>query len=88
MHLNPKKLKHSKWTAVQPQNKEKHFIVIRLIMPKLALTNVDAKPNTQIIDKINIEINEVELQAVYSGRSFILQWRDLMNSSQWLQGWL
>ena len=88
MHLNPKKLKHSKWTAVQPHNKEKHFIVTRLIMPKLALIDIETKPNGQIIDKINIEINEVELQAVYSGRSFILQWRDLKNSSQWLQGWL
>tara|TARA_R110002012_G_scaffold61546_2_gene161451 strand:- start:2528 stop:2743 length:216 start_codon:yes stop_codon:yes gene_type:complete len=28
MHqINPKKLLNSKWTAVRPQNKEKHFIV-------------------------------------------------------------
>jgi len=26
-HINPKKLAHSKWTAVIPTNKEKHFIV-------------------------------------------------------------
>ena len=26
-HINPKKLLTSKWTAVTPQNKEKHFIV-------------------------------------------------------------
>ena len=25
--LNPKKLLNSKWTAVKPSNKEKHFIV-------------------------------------------------------------
>jgi tryptophan-rich hypothetical protein len=25
--INPKKLLHTKWTAVQPRNKEKHFIV-------------------------------------------------------------
>jgi tryptophan-rich hypothetical protein len=25
--LNPKKLLHSKWTAVKPANKEKHFLV-------------------------------------------------------------
>jgi len=25
--INPKKLLHSKWTAVRPSNKEKHFIV-------------------------------------------------------------
>lgn len=28
MHkINPKKLLNSKWTAVKPQNKEKHFLV-------------------------------------------------------------
>ena len=28
MHqINPKKLLHSKWTAVRPVNKEKHFMV-------------------------------------------------------------
>lgn len=28
--INPKKLLNSKWTAVQPKNKEKHFIVTKL----------------------------------------------------------
>lgn len=31
MHqINPKKLLHSKWTAVSPANKEKHFLVTEL----------------------------------------------------------
>ena len=31
MHqINPKKLLHSKWTAVRPVNKEKHFLVTEL----------------------------------------------------------
>lgn len=25
--INPKKLLHSKWTAVKPRNREKHFMV-------------------------------------------------------------
>ncbi|OPX54589.1 tryptophan-rich conserved hypothetical protein [Oceanospirillum multiglobuliferum] len=25
--INPKKLHHSKWTAVKPINKEKHFLI-------------------------------------------------------------
>lgn len=25
--FNPRKLLHSKWTAVQPRNREKHFLV-------------------------------------------------------------
>lgn len=29
--INPEKLLQSKWTAVQPRNKEKHFMVVELI---------------------------------------------------------
>ncbi|HSP31224.1 MAG TPA: TIGR02450 family Trp-rich protein [Halomonas sp.] len=29
--INPNKLYHSKWTAVQPRNKEKHFMVTQLL---------------------------------------------------------
>lgn len=28
--INPKKLLHSKWTAVTPTNKEKHFLVTEI----------------------------------------------------------
>lgn len=28
--INPKKLLHSKWTAVKPVNKEKHFLITEL----------------------------------------------------------
>lgn len=28
--INPKKLLHSKWTAVSPVNKEKHFLVTEM----------------------------------------------------------
>ncbi len=28
--INPRKLLHSKWTAVTPQNKEKHFLVVEV----------------------------------------------------------
>ncbi|WP_133470766.1 TIGR02450 family Trp-rich protein [Paraglaciecola marina] len=27
MNLNPRKLLNSKWTAVKPRNKEKHFLI-------------------------------------------------------------
>lgn len=29
--INPEKLLHSKWTAVNPLNKEKHFMVTELL---------------------------------------------------------
>ena len=28
--INPAKLLHSKWTAVEPKNKEKHFLVVEV----------------------------------------------------------
>ena len=32
VRLNPRKLPLSKWTAVQPQLKEMHFLVIRVLL--------------------------------------------------------
>ena len=70
--LNPRKLLLSKWTAAQPLHKEKHFLVTKLI----------AAANDELL------IEAVELEAVYSRRSFILPWRELINTEIWRQGWL
>ena len=70
-HLNPKKLLLSKWTAVKPQNKEKHFIVTKLVEPELP----------------NMPLEKIEIEAVYYNRSFIVPWRELTEADQWLQGW-
>jgi tryptophan-rich hypothetical protein len=70
--LNPRKLLLSKWTAVQPQNKEKHFIVTRVLIPEAA----------------DQPLTEVELEAVYSGRSRIIPWKILTDPAVWRQGWL
>jgi tryptophan-rich hypothetical protein len=69
--LNPDKLLSSKWTAVIPSNKEKHFIVTRLIA---------AQPPTGLIE-------QVELEAIHSRRKLILPWRVLTDCGVWLQGW-
>ncbi|MEO8600299.1 MAG: TIGR02450 family Trp-rich protein [bacterium] len=69
--LNPNKLLRSKWTAVTPCNKEKHFIVTKVIAP----------------ESPSIQIDTIELEAVHSRRSFSMPWRDLTDSSNWLQGW-
>ncbi len=69
--LNPKKLLLSKWTAAVPKNKEKHFLVTQLIEPECP----------------NAPIELIELEAVYSGRTLTLPWRDLTDTGQWLQGW-
>ena len=67
--FNPRKLLHSKWTAVQPRNREKHFMVVACIEDEQAT------------------ITDVELEAVLSRRSDIVDWHDLQNPDQWRQGW-
>ena len=70
--LSPKKLLHTKWTAVTPLRKEKHFLVIRVLLPELPGTRIDA----------------VELQAVHTLRSFVLPWRELTDATRWRRGWV
>jgi tryptophan-rich hypothetical protein len=69
--INPKKLPHSKWTAAAPKNQEKHFLVTKLILPEAE----------------HQAIIEVEIEAILTGRSFTLAWRELTDERQWLQGW-
>jgi hypothetical protein len=70
--LNPKKLLLSKWTAVTPVAKQKHFLVIRVIQPELP----------------NAPIEWVEIEAAFSKAVQTIQWRDLRNDEVWRQGWL
>lgn len=69
--LSPKKLLLTKWTAVKPIAKQKHFLVSKVILPE--------PPS----DKIEF----VEIEAVYSKKTTLIAWRDLTNSELWLQGW-
>ena len=71
LRLNAKKLLLTKWTATRPQNKEKHFIVTKLIEPEVT----------------EAQIELIEIEATYSNRSFALLWRDLLDKSRWSQGW-
>jgi tryptophan-rich hypothetical protein len=70
--LNPQKLLLSKWTAVNPQEKEKHFLVTKVIDPE--------QP------KHLIEF--VEVEAVLTRRSFMMRWEDLADATKWAQGWI
>ncbi len=69
--LSPKKLMLTKWTAVTPRNREKHFVVVRLIEP--------APPSTLI--------EQVELEAVHSKQVYAIHWRELTDATRWRQGW-
>jgi len=70
--VDRKKLLRSKWTAVSPIDKEKHFMVVRLVDPERAGDAVE----------------KVELEAVISGRTFLLRWRELGDTARWKQGWV
>ena len=70
--LSPKKLLLSKWTAIKPVDKQKHFLVSRVIQPAL--------PD----DPIEL----VEIQSVFSNAKQIIAWRELQNDSVWRQGWV
>ena len=71
IQINPTKLLLSKWTAVKPANKEKHFLVTKLIEPEN-----EGDP-----------LEWIELEAIYSKRIVLMGWRELKNQNNWLQGW-
>ena len=70
--LNPKKLLLSKWTAVKPVAKQKHFLVSRVIQPEL--------PTDPIVS--------VEIESVFSKATQVIAWRELQDDSAWRQGWV
>ena len=55
-----------------PRNREKHFVVVRVIEPEPPSTRVD----------------HVELEAVHSGQMCLLHWRELTDASLWRQCWV
>ena len=70
--LNPKKLLLTKWTAVKPIARQKHFLVSRVIEPDL--------PTDPIVS--------VEIEAVFSKAVQMIAWRKLQDDSVWRQGWV
>ncbi len=69
--LSAKKLLRSKWTAVTPSNKEKHFIVTAVVVP----------------DDPALPPDWIDIQAVHSGATRRINWRALRDEAQWHQGW-
>jgi len=70
--LSPKKLLHTKWTAVEPRDREKHFLVIRVVEPE--------PPGSPVV--------WVEIEAVHSRRVELINWRTLRDTTQWRRGWV
>ncbi len=70
--LNPEKLRLSKWTAVNPRDREKHFLVTRVINPESPAHRIE----------------QVVLEAVLTHRRLTMDWTELADKQKWLQGWL
>ena len=70
--VNPKKLLLSKWTAVRPVRKDKHFLIAKVIEPLVA----------------GDKIEWVDIEAVYSRATQRVSWRELQNEEVWKQGWV
>lgn len=70
--LNPKKLLLTKWTAVTPLAKQKHYLVSRVIKPDMPTDPIEL----------------VEIESVFSKETQIIPWRDLQDDGVWLQGWV
>ena len=73
--LHPKKLLLTKWTAVQPLAKQKHFIVVKLIQPE-----------PPAVPEAPIEF--VEIESVFSKKTQRIAWRELRDDTRWRQGWI
>lgn len=69
IRLNPSKLLHTQWTATQPREGEKHFIVMHVAGKKAHAGR------------------QVTMQAVLTGHTFAIDWRDLSDEQRWRQGW-
>lgn len=70
--LSPKKLLLSKWTALQPVRKDKHFLIAKVIAPEVE----------------GAAIEWVEVEAIFSKTRQTMRWRDLQNAEVWAQGWV
>lgn len=62
----------TKWTAVKPVAKQKHFLVSRVIQPALPEDPIEL----------------VEIESVFSKVTQVIPWRDLQNDDVWQQGWV
>lgn len=65
--ISQNKLLHSKWTALFPVGKEKHFVIVKILDPKN---------------------HRCQIEAIMTGKRYILDWHALQDKSNWKAGWL
>lgn len=66
-----KKILNSKWTAVDPKNKEKHFVVIKLNYSKTDILVVES----------------IILEAIFTKQHYTMSVEHLVESGLWAKGW-
>ena len=68
--INPEKLLHSKWTALQVKQKERHFIVSRL-------QRADDEPilSCELEAIINNNVYEIDWQQLKDSSLWIMGWK-------------
>jgi hypothetical protein len=100
--LHPKKLLLTKWTAVQPVARQKHFIVTKVVEPEVSegtITalgqddqpqgTVDTNPSPKARKPATTpRIEWVDIEAVHSGAVRRIPWRELRDTALWRQGWV
>jgi tryptophan-rich hypothetical protein len=69
--LNYKKLHNSKWTAVKPKNREKHFLAIKVFKHP---------DDDQLVEWVTLE-------AVLTKRQLKLNPLALRDQDLWIEGW-
>ena len=70
--VNVKKLLLSKWTAVKPIDKRKHFLVAKVIAP----------------ETLELQVQWVELESVHSNLVRRVHWHELRDPAIWRVGWV
>jgi hypothetical protein len=100
--LHPKKLLLTKWTAVQPVARQKHFIVTKVVEPEVAEGTITAAgqddqgqgiPDGKTHPKTRKpattpRIEWIDIEAVHSGAVRRIPWRELRDTTLWCQGWV
>ena len=67
--INPRKLLNSKWAAVTPVRKEKHFMVTEVEFDEEGIVTL------------------CSIESLISKRSIPINWHDVTNEKNWVQGW-
>ena len=68
--INPQKLHHSKWTAIQPQTRQKHFIVTRLIRDA-----DDRVTACELEAVINHRTRVIDWQELKDDQRWLMRWK-------------